>query len=339
MTSGGAVRVRVPATSANLGPGFDSFGLALAHHDEVTAEITGSGLAVEVAGEGAANVPRDERHLVVRAMRVAFDRLGGQPAGLRLRCRNTIPHGRGLGSSAAAICAGVVAARALVDDGAARLDDAALLALAAEIEGHPDNVAACLLGGFTVAWRGSAGRDEALRLTPAPDVAAVVFVPAGALSTEVARGLLPERVPHADAAHTAARAGLLTAALTSTAPEVAGRRDALLLDATDDRLHQPYRAAAMPATIALIGQLRDGGVAAVVSGAGPSVLALGTAGRLAALDPPADGWTTRRVALDTVGTVATVGTAGTFGTFGTFGTDAFSSIPAFMGLTSENVVE
>ena len=188
MTSRGAVRVRVPATSANLGPGFDSFGLALARHDEVTAQVTAAGLGIEVAGEGAATVPRDERHLVVRAMRAAFDVLGAQPAGLRLSCRNAIPHGRGLGSSAAAICAGVAAARALVEDGHMRLDDAALLALAAEIEGHPDNVAACLLGGLTVAWRGGARAgdepvgDVALRLAPAPDVAAIVFVPAEALS-------------------------------------------------------------------------------------------------------------------------------------------------------------
>src|SRR5881398_120060 len=147
------IRVRVPATSANLGPGFDAFGLALSLYDDVVVRVTDEpGLTVDVAGMGAATVARNARNLVVRAMRATFDRLGGRPSGLELVCANRIPHGRGLGSSAAAIVAGIVAARALVAGGAERLDDAAALALAAEIEGHPDNVAACLLGGLTLAW-------------------------------------------------------------------------------------------------------------------------------------------------------------------------------------------
>ncbi|HEX6919196.1 MAG TPA: homoserine kinase [Actinomycetes bacterium] len=261
-----AVSVSVPATSANLGPGFDALGLALALRDEVTVRVvTGPGVRVEVTGEGAADVPRDASHLVVRAMTAAFERLGEQPPGVSLHCVNRIPHGRGLGSSAAAVVAGVLAARALADRGAARMDDAAVLRLADELEGHPDNAAACLLGGLTIAWRDDSG-VHATRLDPSPEVAATVFVPEAALSTETARGMLPAVVPHADAAHAAGRAALLVDALT--------RRPDLLLAATEDRLHQTYRAAAMPATLDLVRRLRERGVAAVVSGAGPSVLAL-----------------------------------------------------------------
>ena len=144
--------VRAPATSANLGPGFDAFGLALGLHDQVEARVTGGGLAVQVLGEGEETAGAGERHLVVRAMRAAFDAMGGQPAGLVLRCTNGIPHGRGLGSSAAAVVSGILAARALVADGADRLPDTGVLRLAVDLEGHPDNVAACLAGGLTVAW-------------------------------------------------------------------------------------------------------------------------------------------------------------------------------------------
>ena len=259
----GPVRVRVPATSANLGPGFDCLGLALALHDELEAEVSDDGLHVDVAGEGS-TVATDDSHLVVRSMRVAFARVGAEPAGLRLRCRNAIPHARGLGSSASAIVAGLLLARALLDDGAAVLDDDALLQLAAGIEGHPDNVAACLLGGLTVAWREHEVR--ALRLVPDPAVRPVALIPPFQASTERARALLPERVPHRDAAFAAGRAALFVAAVTG-APE-------LLVAGTEDRLHQPYRAPAMPATAELISALRGAGLPAVVSGAGPTVLVL-----------------------------------------------------------------
>lgn len=261
------VRVRVPATSANLGPGFDSVGLALALHDHVEVHVVDAGLSVDVAGEGASSLPRTGRHLVVRSLRATFDRLGGQPRGLRVVCANRIPHARGLGSSAAAICAGVVAARALVVAGEQMLDDDAALALAAELEGHPDNVAACLRGGLTVAWTGAAG-VRAVRFEPSADLAPVAFVPATTSSTKKARGLLPEQVPHADAAANAARAALLPLAVT--------QRPDLLLEATQDRLHQQYRAPAAPRTAALLESLRADGVPAAVSGAGPTVLALTT---------------------------------------------------------------
>ncbi|MBQ1042601.1 MULTISPECIES: homoserine kinase [unclassified Micromonospora] len=261
----GPVRVRVPATSANLGPGFDALGLALGLHDDVTAEVTGGGVRVSVTGEGAGELPADERHLIVTAMRATFDALGGQPAGLALECENRIPQARGLGSSSAAIVAGVLAARALVADGEQRLDDDAALRLAAELEGHPDNVAPCLLGGFTIAWT-EPGGARAVSLPVAPAVRPTVFVPAERGLTSVARAALPATVPHADAALNAGRAALLVHALSAD--------PALLLPATVDRLHQEQRAPGMPATAALVGALRAAGVAAVVSGAGPTVLAL-----------------------------------------------------------------
>jgi len=256
--------VCVPATSANLGPGFDSLGLALGLHDEVEARVLPSGLSVDVSGEGAADVAdAGEKHLVVRAMRAAFDDLGvGQPSGLALRCVNRIPHGRGLGSSAAAIVAGVLAARALAGASAGP-DDA--LPLASELEGHPDNVAPCLYGGLTISWMaGPVAR--AVRLEPLAQITPVVVIPAAPVSTNVARGLLPAAVPHADAARNAGRAALLIAALTA--------RPEALLDGTEDRLHQDYRAPVMPATHDLLGRLRAASLPAVVSGAGPSVLVL-----------------------------------------------------------------
>lgn len=268
----------MPATSANLGPGFDALGLALSLRDQVRLGTTRSGLVVEVEGSGSTSVPRDETHLVVRAARAAFDAMGVAQPGLALSCTNVVPHGRGLGSSAAAIIAGVVAARASVHGGGELLDDAAALRLAAQLEGHPDNVAAALLGGLTIAWDDGKGAC-ASRLDSSGQV--MVFVPHSEVSTRVARGLLPAVVPHADAARNAGRAALLVAALT-------GRAE-LLLPATRDWLHQSYRAPVMPASAALVQGLREAGVAAVVSGAGPSVLAFPTrGGALDSYAPP--GW-------------------------------------------------
>jgi homoserine kinase len=265
------VLVRVPATSANLGPGFDTLGLALGLHDEVAARVTGSGLDIEVSGEGADVIGgAGERHLIVRAMRVAFDELNvAQPAGLELRCVNRIPHGRGLGSSAAAIVAGLLAARALAGASTSPED---VLPLASMLEGHPDNVAPCLFGGLTIAWTSpdSAGLPtaRAVRLDPCPEVRLVAFIAPEPVSTKVARGLLPAAVPHADAARNAGRAALLIAALTA--------RPDVLLDGTEDKLHQDYRAPAMPHSHELVSRLRAAGVPAVISGAGPSVLAFQT---------------------------------------------------------------
>jgi homoserine kinase len=264
-----ALRVRVPATSANLGPGFDVLGLALDLYDDVVVRITDEpGLSVDVAGMGAASVPRNARHLVVRSMRATFKLLGGAPAGLEIVCANRIPHGRGLGSSAAAIVAGVVAARGLVVGGSERMDDAAALAHASELEGHPDNVAACLLGGLTIAWTEGDGA-RAVKVPTSSALAPVVFVPGSSSSTKAARKLIPAAVPHADAVANAARSALLVESLRAHPDD--------LMAATEDRLHQPYRASAMPRTAALVAELREAGIPAVVSGAGPTVLALTTA--------------------------------------------------------------
>jgi len=297
------VRVRVPATSANLGPGFDALGLALARHDvlEVRALATDA-VVVEVEGEGAGEVPGDASHLVVRALRAALDVAGAPQTGLHLRCVNRIPHGRGLGSSAAAVVAGIVAARELVADRSA-LDDEVALRLASELEGHPDNAAPALLGGATVAWDSvAAGGARAVRLDVHPDLRATVLVPSARLATSRARGVLPQHVPHADAAFNAGRAALLVEALT--------RRPDLLLEATDDRLHQGYRADVMPSTSELVRALRAEGVAATVSGAGPTVLVLGDvagarhAARVAAeLVGGAPDWAVHEVEIDQRGVV------------------------------------
>ncbi|NEE00559.1 homoserine kinase [Phytoactinopolyspora halotolerans] len=321
------VVVRAPATSANLGPGFDALGLALSLHDVVeaaatfTAASTGGGaapgsrdgvrrhaeqgaasgaraleLSVDVEGVGAEVVPRDEKHLVVRAMRACFDELGVVPTRLELTCRNVLPHGRGLGSSSAAIVAGVVAARALAGadvTGQTALADA--LALAGRIEGHPDNVAPCLLGGFTIAWTHQDGEARAARLDPHPAIAPVLCVPSTELATATARGLLPDSVPHADAARTAGRAALLVEAVT--------RRPDLLFEATEDRLHQAYREPAMPESVALMSALRRRGLAAVVSGAGPSILVLSSGDEASVVREVASGWDVRELAVDTAGAV------------------------------------
>lgn len=275
----GAVHVRVPATSANLGPGFDSAGLALDLHDDVQVQVTAGGLVVEVTGEGSGEVPRGEEHLIVASLRTVLGRLGARAPGLIVRCTNRIPHARGLGSSSAAIVAAVVAARALMPDSSLSEDQA--LRLADELEGHPDNVAACLRGGATFAWT-EPGGARVVRLEPHAELAPVAFVPSTRAWTHEVRGLLPATVPYADAVLNASRSALLVHALTSD--------PALLLPATEDRLHQAYRAPAMPATAELVATLRAQGVAAVVSGAGPTVLALVTRAQRAALLVERAGW-------------------------------------------------
>lgn len=291
----GPVRVSVPATSANLGPGFDALGLALDLRDRLEAEVIERGLVVEVDGVASDEVPLDEGHLVVRAMRAAFDELGVQPPGLRLRCENVIPHARGLGSSSAAIVAGVWLARELVAGGRLLLGDESLLDLAARIEGHPDNVAPALLGGFVIAGQDPDGTFYAVPSEVDPRIGAVVFVPPDAVTTEAARGLLPKEVPHADAAANAGRAALLVAAL-------AGRPEELWR-ATADRLHQDYRRPAMPASLELVDALRAERVPAIISGAGPTVLAFtDTTDGLMARCP--EGWTALQLGIDSRGAAA-----------------------------------
>lgn len=258
------VTVRVPASSANLGPGFDAFGLALSLYDELEVTATSGSLVIEVDGEGAGEVPRDANHLVYRALLAVLELHNVEPGGLRLRCRNRIPHSRGLGSSSAAIVAGIAAGRALLGERGADFGDREAYQLASDLEGHPDNVAAAQFGGFTIAWlEGGAARVERLDT----DVVTSVFVPAEPVPTALARGLLPETVAHADAAANAGRAALLVAALT--------REPGLLLPATEDRIHQSQRAEAMPGSYRFLRALRLEGIPAVISGAGPTVLAFG----------------------------------------------------------------
>jgi homoserine kinase len=306
--------VHAPATSANLGPGFDSLGLALSLHDEVHAQVTGAGLRIEVAGVGERTARYGEDHLVVRAMRAAFEKLGEQPPGIWLRCVNEIPHGFGLGSSAAAIVAGVLAARALFGgDGPQRLPDHAVLELAAALEGHADNVAACLAGGLTIAWSGaSPGPVRCLRLDPLPGLTPVVCLPAEPLATEAARKVLPAAVPHADAVQNAARSALLIAVLTGAglSPARAAPDPGALLDATQDFLHQPYRASSMPGTADLVGTLREAGIPAVFSGAGPAALALTVPGVTpgpdavaAVADESGPDWTVSVLDIDRAGAI------------------------------------
>ncbi len=297
-----AVLIRVPATSANLGPGFDSFGLALARHDLVEVQVRPGGLVIEVSGPGEDLAAAGEQHLVARALRAGLAAIGaGQPPGLAVRCRNAIPQGYGLGSSAAAVVAGLLAARVLVGraglsaaavpDGPVPpggpmpsdrvvlsyqdvvsyrhvLPDEAVLRLATEFEGHPDNAAACLAGGLTISWTSAAG-PRLTRLEPTAQVSPVLCLPSAPMATSAARMVLPPVVPHSDAAANSARAALLVAALTGGDEQLD-----LLMAATEDFLHQSYRAPAMPHSAGLIAGLRSAGIPAVISGAGPAVLAL-----------------------------------------------------------------
>jgi len=281
---GRGATVRVPATSANLGPGFDTLGLALALYDELRVTVVqGSGVHVEVTGVGKGDVPTDESNLVARAIRYTFDHVGQPMPGLRLDANNVIPHGSGLGSSAAAIVSGIMAAKGLLD-GIVDLDLDRMLIIATELEGHPDNVAPALFGGLTIAWT-TPGGPRAKKLMVHRGVSPLVCVPEHSVSTAFARSLQPASVPYEDAVFNLSRSALLIAALIQS-PE-------LLLQATEDKLHQDYRASAMPETSSLVRTLRDHGLAAVVSGAGPSILVLA--------DDPAQ----RLVAAELVATHAT----------------------------------
>lgn len=261
----------VAASSANLGPGFDSLGLALSLYDEIVVETTESGLRVEVEGEGAGQVPLDASHLVVRAIEAGLRAAGYSAPGLIVRCRNDIPHSRGLGSSAAAVVGGLAAVNGLVTQaGSEPMTDTQLIQLAGEFEGHPDNAAAAVLGGAVVSWTDE-GEDGGARYSAAPvrlhpDIRLFPAVPQQRSSTAETRVLLPEQVSHVDARFNVSRAALLVVALTE--------RPDLLMAATQDVLHQPQRAAAMPASAEYLRILRRCGVAAVLSGAGPSVLGM-----------------------------------------------------------------
>lgn len=268
----------VAASSANLGPGFDSMGVALSLYDEITVETTDSGLTVEVEGEGAGQVPLDSTHLVVRAIERGLAEVGAKASGLIVRCRNDIPHSRGLGSSAAAAVGGLAAANGLAaQSGCTPMAQAEMVQVSSEFEGHPDNAAAAVLGGAVVSWTAAdqpVPRYAAAPIRLHPGINLFSAVPQVRASTAEARVLLPGQVSHADARFNLSRAALLVVALTE--------RPDLLMAATEDVLHQPQRAAAMPASAEYLAVLRRCGVAAVLSGAGPAVLALSTAPELPA---------------------------------------------------------
>ncbi|GAA3555066.1 homoserine kinase [Microlunatus spumicola] len=285
LAAGTRVTVEAPATSANLGPGFDCFGLALDWRETVELEVLASGVRVDVTGEGSDVLPRDESHLVLRCVTEGLDDLGVRAPGLGLRGHNTIPHGRGLGSSSAAIVAGFVAARALAG---VEPDARWVLRHANRVEGHPDNVAAAIHGGFVMAY--GHGDDVAVVAGRVhPDLRAAVAVPEVAVETRAARRLLPAVVPHADAAADAGRAALLVHAVAE---------DPTLLHAgTQDWLHQRYREPAMPDAYALMARLRAAGFAAAISGAGPTVVVLGTERDLVGLEAAEPGTRFRRLGI------------------------------------------
>lgn len=265
--AGTSLSVKVPATTANLGPGFDTLGLALSLYDELDITVRADRtIHVSVHGVGEGVVPSDDSNLVVRSIAHVFERYNFSLPGLDIVAHNAIPHGRGLGSSGAAIVAGIMVAKGLLD-GIVEIGPERMLELATDLEGHPDNVAPALFGGLTIAWIAEDG-PKYKKLIAHRGVSTVVFVPETAMSTALARSLQPASVPHKDAIFNVSRSALLIAALIQS-PE-------LLLAATEDRLHQSYRASAMRETDDLIRMLRENGLAAVVSGAGPSVLVLGS---------------------------------------------------------------
>jgi homoserine kinase len=283
--------VRAPATVANLGPGFDTLALAVDLWNEVEADTDGAP-AVQVEGEGAGEVPEDASNLVFRAMAWLAKEAGGSLPPFALRCRNRIPLERGLGSSAAAVVAGLMLADRLLG---INLDPDRLLEVAIDIEGHPDNVAACLRGGAVVAYLSRSGW-RAERLAPHPDLRPVVLIPEHErLPTADARRVLPREVPLADAAFNVSRTALTLLALTE--------RPELLGEALEDRLHQQRRLPMVPAARAVFEDLRAAGLPVCVAGAGPSLLAFESErGTVPELGP---SWRVLRLGIVTTG--ATIG--------------------------------
>jgi homoserine kinase len=263
----------VAASSANLGPGFDSLGLALALYDDVMVETISGPTVVSIEGEGQGQVPDGAENLVAVAIRRGLEAAGVHAEGLKINCRNAIPHSRGLGSSASAVVGGLAAANALVaQTDRPTLTVEKLIQLSSEFEGHPDNASASVLGGAVVSWTEPAACDDeqpgyfAAPLRLHPDIRLFPGIPEVRSSTAETRVLLPTEVSHEAARFNVSRAALLVVALTE--------RPDLLMAATEDVLHQPQRAPAMPASAQYLQLLRRNGVAAVLSGAGPSVLAL-----------------------------------------------------------------
>ncbi|QXB18204.1 homoserine kinase [Corynebacterium coyleae] len=262
-------RVKVPGSSANLGPGFDTLGLALSIYDTLEVEVIESGLEVEIFGEGADDLPRDSSNLIVKAINSGLIAADVRAPGLRVVCHNQIPQSRGLGSSAAAAAAGVVAANTLAGS---PLDEDTVVQLSSEFEGHPDNAGASVLGGAVVSWTDIPvdGRSKpsyrAVRIPVDESIKAVALVPDFHASTNAVRKVLPSHVTHTDARFNVSRTAVMVAALQ--------HHPNLLFEGTRDRLHQPYRADVLPVTAEWVNRLRNRGYAAYLSGAGPTALVL-----------------------------------------------------------------
>jgi homoserine kinase len=261
-----AVKVRVPATVANLGPGFDALGVAVRIHLEIDIEPRRDSVDMLIEGEGAEQLPTDDTNLVIRSMNTFFDYVGRRPPGYAVHVRNPIPLGSGLGSSAAAVVGGLFAARAITGR---TVPQSEMVSLATDLEGHPDNIMPALLGGLVVCYRSGAKEElKSFRLDPSDRLVPIISVPAEGFSTAQARKALPADVAFADAQFTASRAALLVAAVST------GAGAEVLAEAMNDRLHEPHRLKLMPETAAVHGELRDAGLAVSLAGAGPSLLAI-----------------------------------------------------------------
>lgn len=291
------VTLTVPASSANLGPGYDTMGLALQMRDTVTVRATTGATHVTVEGEGAGEVPTDDSNLVVQALRAGLESAGAPQVGVEMRCCNRIPHGRGLGSSSAAIVAGLSAAGALLGGEALTQDD--VFQLAVQMEGHPDNAAPTVYGKAVVGWMETSEtgtpRAYARTFEVHPDICVTVLIPHFELATSKARNLLPDTVPHRDAAFNVSRAALLPLAL-SAYPE-------LLFYATEDRLHQEYRRVGMPESLKIVDKLRAAGIPAAISGAGPSVIVFNHLDPASRQDFERLGWHPEELSVATEGVI------------------------------------
>lgn len=300
-----SVTVRVPATSANLGPGFDCLGMALSHWDEVSVRAVAGRSRVTVHGYGAGVVDTGEENLVLRALRYALDEAGAPQVGVEMECRNRIPHGRGMGSSASAIVAGLALARGLIGDPEC-LTGEQMLALGTDMEGHPDNIAPAIFGGVTLSWLED-GQAQTVRLDPPALISPMLFIPDYEVSTHAARQALPAHIPFADAVYNGARVALLATVLsngyvrTAAGHHVQSDLHGFLMSATMDRLHQEYRRSVMVPSMTLVDWLREHDYPAVISGAGPTVLSFEKIPADICAQARNSGWTVLNVGVSSTG--------------------------------------
>lgn len=275
------VHIRVPASSANLGSAFDCAGLGLDLWDDIYVRVSDErGIRVAVSGVGEGELPDDCSHLVARAMKLGFDALGVHPSGIEIRCVNHIPHGQGLGSSAAAIIGGFCAARALVVNGQQLLSDTDLLTHALALESHPDNLSGSLFGGLSIAWVNGDGMAEHMTLLPHPDIDVTLCIPSSIAPTDQARAALPSEIPLTDVVVNLGASAALVHAMTTD--------PSWLLAATRDAIHQHRRKACFAPSLDLMDTLRGAGLPAVISGAGPAVLVFASQGQVEPFLPGAD---------------------------------------------------